>query len=241
MATPGASIRQDLKLVAMVTARFSSERLQGKVIRLLHDRPLLEHILDRLRSVDRLNEIVIATSTEPSDDAVAALAEKAGVVCWRGPLTDVLGRVWGAAAARNADAVVRISGDSPLIDPALIRRAIDLFLESRPDIVTNIFPRSFPKGQSVEVMSRGALDRLERAAQRADEREHVTSYAYAHSEAFIISNFSALKPRPELRLSVDTMADYERIIALMARCPRARGFPSVETLIALADALARLP
>jgi spore coat polysaccharide biosynthesis protein SpsF len=241
MATRDVPIGQKLKLVAMVTARLSSERLRGKVIRQLRDRPLLVHILDRLRLVGRLNEIVIATSTESADDAVAALAEKAGVICWRGSSNDVLGRLWGAAVVRNADAVVRISGDSPLIDPSLVRRAIELFLESRPDIVTNTFPRTFPKGQSVEVISRGALDRLEQVARRAGDREHVTSYAYAHPEAFTISNFSATSPRPELQLSVDTLVDLERVAALMAKCQHMSTFPSVETLIDLADAMACHP
>jgi len=238
MMPADASVRQDLRLVAIVTARFSSKRLRGKVVRLLHDRPLLEHVLERLRSIDRLNEIVIATSTEPSDDPVAAFAANAGVICWRGPLKDVLTRVCGAAAARNADAVVRISGDSPLIDPAVIRRAINLFLESRADIVTNVFPRSFPKGQSVEILSRDGLDRLDCEAREMDEREHVTRYAYSHPEAFVISNFSAARPRPELELSVDTEADFQRAAALLAKCRSLSNFPSVEKLIDLADALA---
>jgi spore coat polysaccharide biosynthesis protein SpsF len=238
MTLSEAPPRPGLRLVAIITARYSSRRLPGKVVRLLHGRPLLEHVLDRVSSVDRLDEVVIATSTDPSDEPVAALARTAGVTCWRGSLADVLGRVRGAAAAQKADGVVRVSGDSPLIDPCLIRRAINLFLDHRPDLVTNVFPRSFPKGQSVEVLSCAALDRLDREAQAVEEREHVTRYAYSHPKAFVISNFSASTPRPELQLSVDTEADFERAVAILTECRGTPGFPSVDTLIDLADALA---
>jgi spore coat polysaccharide biosynthesis protein SpsF len=229
------------KLVAVVTARWSSERLPGKVLRPLQGRPLLVRVLERLQSVEQLDEVVVATSNQASDDPIAALAEAAGVLCWRGALEDVLGRIRDAAAGREADGIVRISGDSPLIDPALIRRAIDLFLERRPDLVTNVFPRSFPKGQSVEVLSRAALDRLHREARHPEDREHVTRYAYAHPDSLAICNFSAPKPRPELQLSVDTLVDFERAAALLDACGHGPGFPSVDRLIDLADELARRP
>jgi spore coat polysaccharide biosynthesis protein SpsF len=238
MTLSEAPPRPGLRLVAIITARYSSRRLPGKVVRLLHGRPLLEHVLDRVSSVDRLDEVVIATSTDPSDEPVAALARTAGVTCWRGSLADVLGRVRGAAAAQKADGVLRVSADSPLIDPCLIRRAIDLFLDHRPDLVTNVFPRSFPMGQSVEVLSRDALDRLDREAREVDEREHVTRYVYSHPERFVISNFSAARARPDLQLSVDTEADFQSAAALLAECSSLSDFPSVETLIDLADALA---
>lgn len=226
------------RLVAVIAARLSSRRLPGKVLRSLHGRPLLAHIIDRLRSVERIDAIIIATSVEPADDPVAVFAESVGVICWRGSLADVLGRIRDASSAQQADAIVRISGDSPLIDPQLIRTAIDLFGDGGADIVTNVFPRSFPRGQSVEVLSKVALERLFLEASDADDREHVTKYAYVHPEGYILRNFSANDPRPELQLSVDTPADLQRVSALMAACGDASHFPTVDQLVSLTDALA---
>lgn len=226
------------RLVAVITARLSSQRLPGKVLRSLQGRPLLAHVVDRLRSVERIDQILVATSLEPTDDAVAAFAESAGLICRRGSLADVLARVRDAATAQQADAILRISGDSPLIDPQLIRRAIDLFGCGGADIVTNVSPRSFPKGQSVEILSSAALERLAREASEAEDREHVTKFAYAHPEGYIIRNFSAKNPRPELQLSVDTPADLQRASALMFACGSAGHFPTVDQLVSFADALA---
>jgi spore coat polysaccharide biosynthesis protein SpsF (cytidylyltransferase family) len=224
-------------MVAIVAARHSSHRLPGKVLRPLHGRPLLAHALVRLQSVDRLDDIVVATSAEPSDDAVAAFAISHDVPCWRGGLDDVLGRLLDAAAAFRADAVVRVSGDSPLIDPGVVATAVQLYLDSAADIVTNVFPRSFPRGQSVEVLSRRALERLAAETTEEADREHVTRYAYAHPDRFVIRNFSAARPRPELQLSVDTAADFERAAALLAATSDPPRFASVERLVELADAL----
>jgi spore coat polysaccharide biosynthesis protein SpsF len=225
------------RLVAVVAARHSSRRLPGKVLRPLLGRPLLAHAVERLQSVDRLDAIVIATSAERSDDAVAAFAETHGVRCWRGALDDVLGRLRDAAAACQGDAVVRISGDSPLIDPAIVATAVELYLEGTADIVTNVFPRSFPRGQSVEVLSRHALERLAAEATETADREHVTRYAYLHHDDFVIRNFSAARPRPELQLSVDTAEDLLRAAALLEATHGTGRFASVERLVELADAL----
>jgi len=230
--------RTEPKLVAIVAARCSSRRLPGKVLRPVLGRPMLAHTLERLRSVGRLDAIMIATSVERSDDAISAFAEACGVPCWRGALDDVLGRFRDAAAACQADAVARISGDSPLIDPAIVTAAAQLYLEGSADIISNVFPRSFPKGQSVEVLSRGALERLAAEATEAEDREHVTRQAYRHPDRFVIRNFSAARPRPELQLSVDTAADFERVAALMAATGSDAGLAGVERLVELADAFA---
>lgn len=229
--------REDLKVVGVVTARLSSRRLPGKVLLPLLGRPMLSHTIDRLLAVKRLDAVVIATSVDRSDDPIAMFAQGLGVSCWRGDLHNVLGRVRGAAIAYNADAVVRISGDSPLIDKAIVQTAIELFLEEAAELVTNVFPRSYPKGQSVEIISRGALERLHLEANRPEDREHVTRYAYQFPDRFKIRNFSCLHPRPDLQLSVDTPEDFRRAEQLIAACPNGVDFPSARQLIELADAM----
>jgi spore coat polysaccharide biosynthesis protein SpsF len=238
MTQSGSTAQAAPKLIAVVPARLSSARLPGKVLQPLCGHPMLFHTIERLRSVGHLDQVVIATSTAPTDDPIVTFAEKYGVYCWRGPLNDVLKRIWEVAVALNAEAVVRVSGDSPLIDPALVRTAIDLFLEHRPNLMTNVFPRSFPKGQSVEILSRSCLDRLNMEAQDAADREHVTRYAYARPDRYIIENFTAVQPRPDLQLSVDTQEDLEQADALLTATRAMSGFPTVEWLIELTDAKA---
>jgi spore coat polysaccharide biosynthesis protein SpsF (cytidylyltransferase family) len=236
-----ADVANHCVVVGIVTARYSSQRFPGKVLGDLQGRPMLAHTLDRLRSINRVDHVLVATSTDRSDDAVAAFAHAAGFSCWRGPLEDVLGRILAAALAHQADAVVRISGDSPLLDPGLVSAAIELFLRDQPDLVTNVFPRSFPKGQSVEVISRSALERLACEAQLAEDREHVTRYAYRHSDDFAIRNLVAARPRPEIQLSVDVPADLDRVAALLAASRWTDRFPTVEQLIDLVDLQAAAP
>ncbi len=191
-------------------ARMSSERLPGKVLRDLAGRPLLGHLTDRLRSVASVDGFVLATSMSPTDDPIAAFADKEGLACYRGSLADVADRLLRAAEAHGFDAVVRINGDSPLMDPALVAKGVSLFREGGVDLVTNVFPRSFPKGQSVEVIATTLLTKIVAEASTED-REHVTQYIYRNPDLCRIRNFSADMPRAALQLSVDTIDDFHRI------------------------------
>jgi spore coat polysaccharide biosynthesis protein SpsF (cytidylyltransferase family) len=204
-----------MQVGAIVQARFSSKRLPGKVLRPLCGKPLLAHLIDRLRRSGALDVIAVATSTEQSDDAVAAFCTDAGVACHRGPLDDVLARIQDAARHLTLDGIVRISGDSPLLDPALVRQAVKLFRRGGWDVVTNVQVRSFPKGQSVEIIAANALDQAAKKARKPAEREHVTPFLYAHPELFRIRNLVARVPRPMLQLSVDTADDFEFIETIL--------------------------
>jgi spore coat polysaccharide biosynthesis protein SpsF len=124
-------------------------------------------------------------------------------------------RLLKAGESAGADAIVRLNGDSPLMDPALVERAIRLFREAGVDVVTNVRPRSFPKGQSVEVLSMQALRTAVARMTAAEEREHVTPFIYAHPELFSIRSFQADVPRPEVQLSIDEPQDFERCAAIL--------------------------
>lgn len=217
------------RIGAIVQARMSSRRLPGKVLRPLAGKPLLEHLLGRLSRADGVDRLVLATSVAVEDDAIERFALSRNVPCHRGPLDDVASRLLEAAHAYNFDAVVRINGDSPLIDPAIVSSVVRLFREEVPDLATNVFPRSFPKGQSVEAISIAALARV--AAGTADDREHVTPYIYRNAGDFRIRNLAAATPRPALQLSVDTEEDFRRIERIM----RAAGGQVAE--LSLADIL----
>jgi spore coat polysaccharide biosynthesis protein SpsF len=229
-----------MRIAAVVHARMSSRRLPGKVLRPLAGAPLLAHLFDRLRRADGIDALLLATSTASEDDALAAFAATHGIACHRGPLDDVAARLLGAAEAHRLDAVVRINGDSPLLDPALVSEAVRQFRHGGLDLVTNVFPRSFPKGQSVETIATEALNRVVRDAEPAD-REHVTQHIYRYPAAFRIRNFTAAAPRPELQLSVDTAEDFRRVEAILERADA--GAPTMELarIVATADALCAAP
>lgn len=204
----------------------------------LGDRPLIAHLCDGLTHARALDGIVLATSSEPSDDAVERFARGHGVSCFRGSLTDVAERMLAAARDARADVLVRVNGDSPLLDPALIDQGIEFFLEEPVDLATNTKPRSFPRGQSVEVMTTSALAAAVARMSTPQEREHVTQYAYAHPDQFMIRSFSAARPRPEVQLSVDTAEDFTRcesILKTLGRPPWQAGW---EGCVAAYDALA---
>jgi spore coat polysaccharide biosynthesis protein SpsF len=204
-------------IVALIQARLSSHRLPGKVLKPLRGRPMIGYLIEALTHCSAIDGVVLATSDTDEDDAVAAFAEREGICCHRGPLDNVLDRVRGAGRAAGASAIVRLSGDSPLLDPALVDRAVRLFRLEQPDLVSNVVVRSFPKGQSVEVIALEALDRAAASVESPHDREHVTTFIYRHPERFAIRGFSAERPRPDLQLSVDEPADFARCEAILDR------------------------
>jgi spore coat polysaccharide biosynthesis protein SpsF len=177
---------------------------------------MLDYLIEGLTHARRLDGIALATSTDPTDDPTATFAQRRGVACYRGSLEHVAMRLLRAGEDQQAEAIVRVNGDSPLLDPSLVDHAVSLFQESSVDIVTNVHPRTFPKGQSVEVISLRALRMAVESMSDANEREHVTTYIYAHSEAFSIVSFAANPPRPDVQLSIDDATDFERCREILA-------------------------
>jgi len=214
-------------MICIITARMTSERLPGKPLRRLEGRAILGRVLDRVREAESVSSVLIATSTLSSDDPLFEFCVSEATDCFRGSLEDVAGRLLSAAADRDADAFVRISGDSPLIDPQLIDFAIATYIETRPDLVTNVFPRTYPAGQSVEVITTSALNRLWRLQSCAEGartlNEHVTAGFYKFPVLWDIVNFTSGLPGPHPSMAVDTSEDFLRIGGLL-RC--AEGGPT---------------
>lgn len=201
---------------AIVQARMSSRRLPGKVLRPLGGRPLLDHLIDRLERRAGM-PVLLATSRDPSDDPVAGYARARGLDLFRGALDDVVGRFREAASSKGWDAFARVCGDSPFLDPALVARGAALYRAGDADVVTNVHPRSFPKGQSVEIVRVEALRRVDAAATDADDREHLTRFFYRHPDRFRILNFSNDEDRSGESLCVDTPEDWDRAERLLRR------------------------
>ena len=218
---------------AIVQARMSSERLPGKVLMPLAGKPMLQYLLESLQHAKAVDRVILATSDRIEDDAVACFCEESGHTCFRGDLKDVAGRLLEAAGAYSLDFIVRISGDSPLLDWRLVDRAAALAADHSVDLVTNVFPRSFPKGQSVEVISVKALRRAHELMTHTDDKEHVTRYLYNHPTQFRILNFDSGERWGDLTLCVDTAEDFNRLEALIKRLDGPPWQYSVEELVAL--------
>lgn len=208
------------KIGVFVQARMTSARLPGKVLREARGKPMLEYLLERLDHCATARPVIVLTSTDPSDDPIAEFCRQRGRECFRGDLHDVAGRFGEALTAYELDAFVRLSGDSPLLDPALVDRAVRLFESGSYDVVTNVMPRTFPPGQSVEVVSAEAFARAQPWMAEPEHREHVTTCFYGHRQEFNICNFTSLEMLNRARLSVDTTADWEAFCRIVARFER---------------------
>ena len=208
------------RIGALVQARVSSTRLPGKVLRPLAGRPLMDWLIERLGRAGGVDVVAVATSDEGSDDAVAEHCSALGVPCVRGPLADVAARMVAAADALGLDAFVRVNADSPLLDPALVERAVARYREGGADLVSNVHPeRTCPRGQSVEVVRTDVL-RARLADLDADEREHVTLGLYRRPADIRIASLACDPPTRDVALTVDDAADAEALDDLLARLDR---------------------
>jgi spore coat polysaccharide biosynthesis protein SpsF len=192
----------------VVLARTDSARLPGKAIAEVAGRPMLELVVDRLRPACG-DALVVATTDRGVDDDIAALARARGWSLHRGSTEDVLGRLRDAGTAAGFDPVVRISGDSPFIDAATVRRLLEEHESAGAELTTNVFPRTFPAGASVEVLTMALLDRLAATVTDPDDREHVTRWCYANPGDVRIHNVER-PPLRDVHLAVDTADDLAR-------------------------------
>lgn len=201
-----------MRRVAIIQARMTSTRLPGKVLMDLAGRPMLARELARVKRCRLVDDVVVATTTNISDDAVVATARAEGVRWFRGSETDVLGRYAGAAREARADVVIRITADCPLIDPEISDRVVDaLTLGLEPaDYASNVLRRTYPAGLDTEALWRDTLDRVARHARSASAREHVTPYIYAERpDLFVLRSVTDEPDASDLRWTVDVAADLE--------------------------------
>ena len=165
-----------MKIVAIIQARMGSTRLPGKVLKKIVGLPAIEILLARLSRSELINEICVATSHNIENDQLCNAIEKIGYRVIRGSETDVLRRFCDAADATSAEIIVRITGDCPVVDPKLVDKVIELYLESNVDYASNIDPPTFPDGLDVEVFTKATLDYTWNNASRSFDLEHVTPF-----------------------------------------------------------------
>lgn len=196
-------------VLAILQARTSSSRLPGKVLMPILGQPMLLRQIDRIKRCQEIDRLLVATSTDPSDDALEVLCRDHGIECFRGSLNDVLQRFVQAASTINPDVVVRLTGDCPLADPALIDAVIRCFLESGEDYCSNCSPPTYPDGLDVEVMRFSCLQEAQREAVLPSHREHVTLFMRRQPERYQLGNYTDFVDRSMLRWTVDEPQDYE--------------------------------
>lgn len=197
--------------VGIVQARMTSRRLPGKVLTDLEGEPMVLRQLERVSRAVNIDQIVVATSDDPSDDALAVTVVDAGYDLVRGPLDDVLARFVYVLDEYRPEVVVRITADCPLISPSVIDSVIGAFHSSSADYVSNTIDPTYPDGLDVEVTLARVLREVDTTSHDPDEREHVTLGIYRYPERYRIENF--VDPtginHAELRWTVDTPEDLE--------------------------------
>ncbi len=210
-----------MKTVVIVQARMSSSRLPGKVLLEIGGKPMLAWVLERAARASLVQQVMVATTTDPTDDAIGDFCRANGWACSRGSLFDVLDRYYQAARAAQADVIVRLTADCPLIDPALIDHTLEAFLRSGVDFAANRLPppwqRTYPIGLDIEVCSFAALERAWREAVQPYEREHVMPYLYDAPGRFRTLLVNTEPDYGQLRWTVDTPEDLEFLRALVAQ------------------------
>ena len=198
-----------MRVVAIIQARLGSERLSGKVLRDIAGEPMLVRVVNRTMRAKTLDEVVVATTVESQDDAIANVCVSKGWICTRGREFDVLDRYYESAQAQQAKVVVRITSDCPLIDPGIIDLTVHKFMEKGSmDYASNTFPqRTFPRGLDVEVMTLEALERAWGEDANSIWREHVTPYIYYNPDLFEIMDVKNDNDYSHMRWTVDTQED----------------------------------
>ncbi len=206
------------KIIATIECRMTSTRLPGKVLMpAVAGMSFLELIVSRIKKVEELDAIVIATTTNSTDDEIEKLAKKMNVSCFRGSEDDVLQRVLGAAHYVNADIIVELHGDCPFVDPQLISQMINFYLKNPCDYAKNFEPDTYPDGLDVQVFSTALLETADKLGKSDDDREHVSWYFRNRPEEYKHLTLNAPKSLmyTDLKLTLDTKEDLHFIESIL--------------------------
>lgn len=203
--------REYHNITAIIQARMGSTRLPGKVMKMLGDRTVLGHVITRCKAILSIDQIIVATTVEEEDVKICEEALRYGVAVYRGSKDHVLSRYYEAAKQANADAVVRITSDCPLLDPLISDKVIQCFLNHDYDYVSSGLSGTFPRGLDTEVFSFNSLEQTFEQATKEYEFEHVTPYIYQHQEQFKVHAFTNKLDQSKYRLTLDTDEDWRLI------------------------------
>ena len=198
-------------MIVIIQARMNSSRFKQKVMYEVKEKPLIWYVINSIKKSRKIKKIIIATSKNKTDDKLCYYLKKNKISVFRGNLNNVAERLYSLASKLKLKNFIRISGDSPFMDYKIIDRAINIHRKkpSKYDLITNIFPRTFPRGRSVEIIKTNSLKKILPFINK-DEKEHVTKFFYKNKEQFCIKNFKANKKNLS-NLAIDTKKDLEKL------------------------------
>ncbi len=212
-----------MRVGIIIQARMESTRFPGKILADLAGKPMLQRVIERLKRVPKIDELIVATSDRSSDDAIATHCSKNDISCFRGFEEDVLRRYADAAECYDLDVIIRACGDAPLTDPPGIEELIRVFHNEDTRFVHNRHPDGWPAGTAADLMSRDALDEAVAKADKPHHREHVVPFMYEHPDCFGMKVVYA--PADLRRPEYDLAVDFKEELALICRIYRTFGNP----------------
>ena len=228
-----------MKVNAIIQARCGSTRFPNKVFADINGKPLLWHVVSRVKYAKKIDDIIVATTVNYKDDKIEEWCSSEGVNCFRGSENDVLNRYYNASVAFPSDVVVRVTADDPFKEPALIDRVITKLVDEEYDLVTNNFPPSFPEGLDCEAFKFSILELMEKTTRDAFEREHVTQYVYHNPDKFRVGNVMSDINLSSYRWTIDNVEDYEMVKAVYAK--RDKGAEGILLMEEILEILRRNP
>lgn len=198
-----------MKITVIIQARMTSARLSGKVMKEVLGRPLLAYLIERVRCCKQIKDVILATTLNIQDDPIVKLGNEKGINVFRGSEKNVLERFHEAATMFNANHIMRITADCPLIDPDILFRLIEYYFSESFDYVSNCAYPTLPDGLDAEIFNFKTLDHAYKHAILPSEIEHVTPYIRSHPEMFKIGNWTYHEDLSHLRWTVDEPEDFE--------------------------------
>lgn len=202
------------RIIAIVQARMGSTRLSGKVLKDISSKPMLWHVVNRLRQSKLTEEVIVATSTLKEDEEIVKFCNQEKIEVFCGEQKDVLGRYYKAAKEVGADLIIRVTADCPMIDPEIVDLIIEKFEVGKFDYVSNVIKRTFPRGLDTEVFSFDTLKKVWQEAEEEKYREHVTLFILDNPESFKIASFEGKVDLSDLRWTVDKPRDLDFVRAV---------------------------
>jgi len=199
-------------LLLIIQARSNSKRFKSKILYPIYGIPLIQHVINKVNKSKKIKELVVSTSKQKTDNELVNYLNSKKINFFRGSLNNVALRLYETAKKYNSKYFIRISGDSPLIDYRILNKAINLYKKSNDvDLITNVYPRTYPKGQSVEIIKNSIIKKNLRKFSLFD-KEHVTTFFYKNAKNFKIKNLRSKKKYSFKNLSVDTIKNLNNII-----------------------------
>jgi len=225
-------------VIIIIAARMTSSRFPGKTLKKLHGKPMLEHIIDFLQFCKNVDKIVVATSDEKEDEQIQNLCRKKQCLCFKGSKNDVLGRYYECARKYNADFIVRLTADNPLVEPSLVDAGIDMCIKNNFDYVTNMIHHTFPMGAyPIEVMTMKLLKENYLFQKEPLTREHVTYHIRKNYKKYKVGEIFTPKKlqREQWRLTVDHIEDFNLIEKIFSKLYHPGKYIEYEELVNFLD------